>query len=81
MFRYTLSKRATILITIERAHSHHPIGTLLRRHRPAGVNTLRFTGRIGRRALRPGAYVAFIVATDLAGNRSPRRRTTFTIVP
>ena len=45
----------------------------------AGRNRLRFTGRLGRRALRAGRYVLNAVATDSAGNRSKPRSTRFTI--
>jgi hypothetical protein len=36
----------------------------------AGMNRLKFRGRLRRRALRPGAYRLVAVATDLVGNRS-----------
>jgi hypothetical protein len=36
----------------------------------AGATSIRFSGRIGRKALRPGAYLALVSATDAAGNRS-----------
>jgi hypothetical protein len=55
-------------------------GRTLRRTSPAGRSALRFTGRIGRRALRPGRYRMAIVATDAAGNRSRPRRLSFRIV-
>lgn len=45
-----------------------------------GAVRLRFSGRIGRRPLKPGRYRARIVATDDAGNRSAPRRADFTIV-
>jgi hypothetical protein len=46
----------------------------------AGVNRLSFSGRIGRRALRPGRYRARATATDLAGNVGAERRLTFRVV-
>ncbi len=55
-------------------------GTLTRRNLPTGRSTIAFSGRIGRRALAPGAYRATITATDPAGNRSKAKRATFTIV-
>lgn len=55
------------------------VGTL-RRSAEKGENSLRFTGKLGTRALRPGRYRAAIFATDAAGNRSPRRATGFRIV-
>lgn len=39
-----------------------------------GANTVRYSGRIGRRAMRPGRYRATLVATDAARNRSRVRR-------
>jgi DNA-binding beta-propeller fold protein YncE len=47
----------------------------------AGANTIRFSGRIGKRTLRPGAYRGAIVASDAAGNRSTPSRASFTILP
>ena len=47
------------------ALSRRPEALPTRRH-----NQLRFTRRVGKRALKPGAYRATIVATDEAGNRS-----------
>ena len=37
---------------------------------PPGVGIHRFSGRIGRRAMKPGAYRTTLVATDNAGNGS-----------
>ena len=45
-----------------------------------GANRHRFSGRIGRRSLRPGKYRATLVARDAAGNRSTPRRLGFTVV-
>jgi hypothetical protein len=48
----------------------------LRRSGIAGVNRVRFSGRIGRRALRAGTYRLILRATDAAGNvakAKPRR--------
>jgi hypothetical protein len=47
---------------------------------PAGANSKRFSGRIGRRALPPGRYRAVLVATDGAGNRSSPKRLAFRVV-
>ena len=47
----------------------------------AGANRKRFSGRIGRRALKPGRYRASLVATDAAGNASrPPKRLAFRVV-
>jgi hypothetical protein len=53
---------------------------VLRASGNAGRNKLYFSGRIGRRVLRPGRYRARANATDLAGNRSAARRATFRVV-
>ena len=59
---------------------YKPTGTLTRRSLPAGDNAIRFSGRIGKRALAPGHYRATVTATDPVGNRSRPTRATFTIV-
>jgi hypothetical protein len=56
-----------------------PDGTLKRRA-VAGKGGTAFTGRIGRKALKPGKHRARITATDAAGNKSAQRIVTFTIV-
>jgi hypothetical protein len=55
-------------------------GTLTRRNQPAGATKLNFSGRLGKRALRPGAYRATIQATDAAGNHSIPKTAAFKIV-
>jgi hypothetical protein len=46
----------------------------------AGRNTKKFSGKIGRRALRPGRYRATLVATDADGNASRPKRLAFRVV-
>ncbi len=46
----------------------------------AGANVKKFSGRIGRRALKPGRYRATLRATDAAGNSSARKRLKFRVV-
>jgi streptogramin lyase len=46
----------------------------------AGVNRKKFSGRIGRRRLKPGAYRATLRARDPAGNQSRRKRLGFRVV-
>ena len=82
-FRYTLSEAARVRVTIQRRLAgrrarYRRIGTL-RRTGAKGSNRIRFSGRIGRRALRPGRYRAVLSATDAAGNRSTLRRTRFRV--
>jgi hypothetical protein len=50
------------------------------RQSTAGANKQRFSGRIGRRSLKPGKYRATLVATDAAGNRAAPRRLRFRVV-
>ena len=83
-FRYTLSEPARVTITIQRALAgsrkgrYRTVGRLTRNARQ-GSNSTAFSGRIGKRALRPGRYRAVARATDAAGNRSAPRRAGFRI--
>jgi hypothetical protein len=52
----------------------------LRRGEKAGAVSVKFSGRIGKRALKPGRYRATITATDAAGNVSKPRSVSFRIV-
>jgi hypothetical protein len=45
-----------------------------------GVNRKKFSGKIGRKTLRPGRYRASLVARDAAGNASTVRRLNFRVV-
>jgi hypothetical protein len=76
-FRYVLSEAATVVIRFKRGARN--AGTLTRTA-TAGVNTLRFSGRIGRRALKAGRYSAVVTATDAAGNKSQPQRLRFRVV-
>lgn len=55
------------------------LGTLSRRL-GSGPAAIAFSGRLGRRALRPGGYELRLVAADAAGNRSRAVVVRFTIV-
>jgi VCBS repeat-containing protein len=46
----------------------------------AGTNSKPFSGKIGRRSLRPARYRATLVATDTAGNKSAPKRINLTVV-
>jgi hypothetical protein len=80
-FRFTLSEAANVTLRLQRRRpdGRYVLFGVLRRPAVQGVNHVRFTGRIGARALRPGRYRAMISATDAAGNRSAPRRATFRI--
>jgi hypothetical protein len=54
-------------------------GKLFRTSRK-GPNRVAFSGRIGKRALKPARYRTTLVATDAAGNASVPRNVTFQIV-
>jgi hypothetical protein len=84
--RYVLSERARVTVAIQRAvrrggHARFRTVGSLKRGGAQGANTIRFTGRIGRRALRPGRYRAVMRATDAAGNRSQPRTVGLRIKP
>jgi hypothetical protein len=84
-FRWSLSEAASVTIRIERAvvvngRKRFRTAGRLRRASTAGASTVRFSGRISKRALRPGSYRAVVHATDAAGNRSGARRVGFRIV-
>jgi hypothetical protein len=80
-FRFRLSERATVRIRIERKRGgrYRRVATLTRRTRRSGANSVKFSGRIGRKALRPGPYRATLRATDPSGNRSRPRRVRFRV--
>jgi hypothetical protein len=46
------------------------VGALTRRSGKRGANTVAFSGRIGKKALKVGRYRVVITAVDAAGNRS-----------
>lgn len=55
-------------------------GTLVRRNLAAGTQRISFSGRIGGKALKPGRYRLTAVAIADNGDRSKRRRASFTVV-
>ncbi len=83
---FRLSEVARISVRIERRlrnrrgrRRYKRAGTFTRRAR-AGANRIRFSGRIGRRKLKPGSYRLTLTPTDAAGNRGKPRRLSFRIV-
>ena len=52
-----------------------------RRNRAEGLNVLRFSGRFGRKSLRPGRYRLVATAVDGTGERSRPARTGFRVRP
>jgi hypothetical protein len=77
-FRYTLSEAAKVTVRIVRRNGRS--ASKLVRSGKKGANTVTFSGRIGRRALKRGGYRAVIIATDAAGNRSAPRRVKFRVI-
>jgi hypothetical protein len=57
-----------------------PLAGTLYRTAAAGRRSTPFSGRVGRRALRPGGYRATLRATDAAGNPSAGVAIGFTVV-
>jgi hypothetical protein len=55
------------------------VGALDRTGTP-GANAVPFSGRIGKKALKPAAYRATLVAADAAGNKSKPKTIAFTVV-
>ena len=79
--RFTLSKASSVSIAIQsvKRRKVKTIGTV-RRARKAGKNSVKFTGRLGRKALAVGSYRAVIGATDAAGNKAKTKKLSFKIV-
>ena len=69
---------------LKRAHAKRctrtlTLGTLIRASEPEGADSFAFSGRIGHRALSPGAYHAVLSASN-AGGRSKPVTLSFTVV-
>jgi uncharacterized delta-60 repeat protein len=78
-FLFQLNRAGTVTIRIKRLHHRSRVVKLTRSSR-AGGNRVRFSGRVGRRTLRPGRYRATLTAVDQAGNRSKASAARFRIV-
>jgi hypothetical protein len=77
--RYTLSEAAKVTVKIQRVSTRRVVGKLTRSG-AKGANTIKFSGRIGKKALKAGRYRAVLTATDAAGNRSSASRVSFRVV-
>ncbi|HEX8122283.1 MAG TPA: Ig-like domain-containing protein [Solirubrobacteraceae bacterium] len=74
-------RRATAKNRRKRACTRYvKAGRTITRASAAGASTLRFTGRIGTKKLKPGRYRMAVAATDAVGNRSKARKLKFRIV-
>jgi DNA-binding beta-propeller fold protein YncE len=76
--RYTLSERAPVLVTVRRVRPRRRIGAFAVASK-AGRNRHAFSGRVGRKRLKPGRYLAVLVATDPGGLSSQPRRLKFRV--
>jgi hypothetical protein len=84
--RFRLSEAARVTYSVQRKlvrRGHRRLGKAKRfRHtEKAGSVRRKFSGRIGRKALKPAFYRLTIVAVDPSGNRSKPRRIAFRILP
>lgn len=84
-FRYALSEKGRVKIEIDHARPGRR-GVTFRRvgvlsHRAlVERGSVRFSGRLGRRVLRPGRYRATLTATDAAGNSGRSRAVMLRII-
>jgi hypothetical protein len=73
-FKFTLKAPAKVTITLCAVGRHKRCthaGKLTRSNLQAGPNAIKFSGRIGKRALRPGAYRATLSARNAKGTSKP----------
>ncbi len=78
-FKFTLAAPAKVTIAFSSGAGPLKPGTLTRAHLHAGPNTIAFSGRIGKRALKPGKYRATLTAKNAKGKAKPIK-VAFTIV-
>jgi hypothetical protein len=76
-----LNQRASMRITIRKVRPHGRTAVVRRLVRDGiqGENTMRITGRVGRRMMRPGRYRLTLTATTHDQRTAPRT-IAFTIV-
>jgi hypothetical protein len=78
--RFRLSEPALVTLRFDSSPSGRRKGVLRLKAR-AGLNTVRFAGRLARRrALRPGAYRLTVLAKDAAGNAASTKRARFALL-
>lgn len=81
VFRYSLSERATVTITIKRVAASRAVSLRKLTHAGRkGRNRKRFSGTYAGRPLQPGLYRAVLQATDLVGNVSKRKTVSFRVL-
>ena len=77
--RFSLAGPAKLTLVVTRASGKAVKGSIRTAGKP-GANTLRFKGRIGGHALRPGRYRLTITARAMAGGARAKATTAFRIV-
>jgi PKD domain len=79
--RFRLSEPARVTLRFTLARTGKRRGSL-RLNARAGLNTVRFAGRLSRRTTLPaGVYRLTVRAADAAGNRATAKRTRFKLLP
>jgi uncharacterized repeat protein (TIGR01451 family) len=79
-FSFMLNEGGTVALTFRRGH--RVVGTLSFSNAHAGLDRVRFSGRLSRRRwLATGTYTVAIVAENSLAERSQTRRMRFTVVP
>jgi hypothetical protein len=78
-FGFTVNQAARVTFTFRGTHPRRRArGQISRRFSAAGHHTIRFTGRVGTRRLKPGRYTVTIHATAPSGAATRRLRFTVT---
>jgi PKD repeat protein len=72
-FKFTLAAPAKVKLAFSRQVGGHPqsAGALTRAKLHNGPNAIKFSGRIGKRALKPGKYKATLTASNAKGKAKP----------
>jgi PKD repeat protein len=72
-FKFTLAAPAKVKLAFSRQVAGRPLkaGTLTRANLRSGPNAIAFSGRIGKRALKPGKYTATLTASNAKGKAKP----------
>jgi hypothetical protein len=78
--RYRLSAAATVRLTIERLRGGKRLRGRIEHRGGAGLNKLRFRGRIRGRALRAGRYRLIATPVDSAGRAGASKKARFRII-
>jgi hypothetical protein len=83
VLRFASSEAATLTIALERLRPGRRPARAGKLTRPvkAGAGRVAFSGRLGRRSLRPGVYRMAVSARNAAGASSATARLPFTVLP